>query len=74
MMKGLDVCLLSQFSDGDLVAIKLKLKLTDGKMKDLIVGLVYMPYNSKELPPQRNLIELVTYAKEKRLGLVTSRL
>ncbi|XP_071580756.1 uncharacterized protein [Temnothorax nylanderi] len=63
-------CLLPQFSDGDLVAVKLKLKMADGGVRDLIVGSVYMPYDSEELPPQRNMVELVAYAKEKGLELL----
>ncbi|XP_024888738.1 uncharacterized protein LOC112465430, partial [Temnothorax curvispinosus] len=68
--KGLDACLLPQFSDGDLVAVRLKLNTDDGEVRDLIVGSVYMPYDSEELPPQRNMIELVTYAKESGLELL----
>ncbi|XP_024881916.1 uncharacterized protein LOC112461076 [Temnothorax curvispinosus] len=68
--KGLDACLLPQFSDGDLVAVRLKLNTDDGGVRDLIVGSVYMPYDSEELPPQRNMIELVTYAKERGLELL----
>lgn len=67
--KGLDTCLLTQFSNGDLIAIKLKLKLSNGGFKDLIVGSVYMPYD-RRTPPQKNVIKLVIHAKEKGLDLL----
>jgi hypothetical protein len=41
----------------------------DGTHRDVIIGSVYMPWDSEDLPPQEEIKSLVTYAKDKGLEL-----
>ncbi|XP_029169805.1 uncharacterized protein LOC114939608 [Nylanderia fulva] len=68
--KGIDACLLSQFSDGDFVAIRLKIKTTGGIVRDLIIGSVYMSYDLENLPPHENMIKFTTYTRQKGLEIL----
>jgi len=52
-----------QLSSGDSTVIQLRLNLTEGGYKNVLMGLCYMPYDSKDLPPPKEVKELVTHAR-----------
>jgi hypothetical protein len=62
--------LLPQLSSGNLRAVQLRLMLASGIHRDVIVGSVYMPYNSENVPPQEDVDKLVAYASNKGLKLL----
>jgi len=62
--------LLTEFRNGDLTAILLNIKRHDGGNLDLVVGSVYMPYDSAEPPPQKEMKQLAAFVRERRLELL----
>jgi hypothetical protein len=45
----------------------MRLMLASGIHRDMILGSVYIPYNSEDLPPQEEVKKLVAYASNKGL-------
>ena len=68
--KGGDVTLLLQLSSGDLTAVQLRFMLASGTYRHVIVGSVYVPYNSDDLPPQEEVKKFVACASNKGLELL----
>jgi hypothetical protein len=68
--KGTDATLLPQFSCGDLVVIQLKIKQGNGIDSDVIVGSLYLPHDSRDLPPQEKVKRLMTHVKDRELELL----
>ncbi|XP_018399991.1 PREDICTED: uncharacterized protein LOC108777564 [Cyphomyrmex costatus] len=68
--KGLNAIFMSQLSDGDTTVIRTRVDYDEDKFLDLLIGSAYMPYDSQEEPPPRNVRELVSYAKERELELL----
>jgi len=68
--KGTDATLLPQFGCGDLAVIQPKIKKADGIDSDMTVGSLYLPHDSRDLPPQEKVKRLVTYVKDRGLELL----
>jgi hypothetical protein len=68
--KGTDATQLPQFSCGDLEVIQLKIKQANGIDSDMIVGSLYLPHYSRDLPPQEKVMRLVTHVKNRGLELL----
>jgi len=49
-----------QFSSGDITVVQLKINLSEGDYTDVLIGSIYMPYDSKDLP-LLEVKKLVTY-------------
>ncbi|XP_032685218.1 uncharacterized protein LOC116850721 [Odontomachus brunneus] len=58
------------FSNGDITVIQVRLNLDEGTHRDVLMGSVYMPYDAKDLPPQRKVKELMKYAEERGLEVL----
>ncbi|XP_018403024.1 PREDICTED: uncharacterized protein LOC108779950 [Cyphomyrmex costatus] len=69
-IKGLNAIFMSQLSDGDTTVIRTRLEYDEDRHLDLLIGSVYMPYDSQEEPPPKRVRELVFYAKERGLELL----
>jgi len=69
-IKGLNAVFMPQFSSGDITVIQLKLNLTEGRHRDVLVGSVYMPYDAKDLPPPEEVKKLVTHAQRRGLEVL----
>jgi hypothetical protein len=63
------VWVLPAFSCRDLVAIPVKY-IEDGAERQLIVCSAYLPYDSEDPPPSRELEELVQYYENENLYLI----
>lgn len=50
---GEEASLLTEFSNGGLTVVLMRINRTNGRKKDLVVGSIYMPYDSAEPPPPR---------------------
>ncbi|XP_032689122.1 uncharacterized protein LOC116852664 [Odontomachus brunneus] len=59
-----------QFSNGDITVVQVRLNLDEGTHRDVLMGSVYMPYDAKNLPPQREVKELMKYAEERGLEVL----
>jgi hypothetical protein len=68
--KETDATVLPQFGCGDLAVIQLKIKKADGIDSDMTVGSLYLPHDSRDLPPQENVKRLATYVKDRGLELL----
>ena len=67
--RNTNIWMLPGFSTRDLVAVQIK--YFEGKTeKSLIACSAYLPYDSEEPPPTRELEELVCYCEEKNLQLI----
>jgi len=64
------VTALLQLSDGDLTMIQLRLNLNKNNHLNVLVGSVYMQYDSQTALSQKKIEELVLYIKERRLELL----
>jgi hypothetical protein len=64
--KGFDATHLPQLSCGNLMAVQLRLTLADGTHRDVIVGSVYMPYDSEDLQSQEEIKEFGCICKRQR--------
>ena len=60
---------LSDFSYRDLVAIQMKC-LEDGAERRLVVCSAYLPYDSEDRPPSREMGELVRYCEQENLRII----
>jgi len=69
-IKGLNAVFMPQLSSGDITVIQLRLNLTEGRHRDVLVGSVYMPYDAKDLPPPKEVKELVTHAQRGGLDVL----
>jgi len=69
-IKGLNAVFMPQLSSGDITVIQLRLNLTEGRHRDMLVGSVYMPYDAKDLPPPKEVKELVTHAQRGGLDVL----
>ncbi|XP_020296936.1 uncharacterized protein LOC109861623 [Pseudomyrmex gracilis] len=58
------------FSSEDLTVIKVRVKLAEEKDIEILIGSVYMPYDSMDDPPPKEVKALVAYAKAGRLELL----
>lgn len=65
-----EASLLTEFSNEDLTAVLLNIRRHSKGVMGLIVRSVYMPYDSAEPPPQKEVKQLVAFAKERRLNLL----
>ena len=61
--------LMADFCFRDLVALRLQLKDGRGLSRHLVVSSAYLPYDSEEATPTRELAELVEYCRKSRLLL-----
>ena len=68
--KGITVTFMPQLSCGDLAVVQTTINLGEEGTMEILVGSAYMPYDSKEPPPQDEIKKLVTYAEEKGLELL----
>ncbi|XP_032685834.1 uncharacterized protein LOC116850996 [Odontomachus brunneus] len=68
--KSLNAILMPQFSNGNITVVQVRLNLDEGTHRDVLMGSVYMPYDAKDLPPQREVKELMKYAEERRLEVL----
>jgi hypothetical protein len=68
--KGTDATLLPQFSCGHFVARQLKIKQANGINSDMTVGSLYMPHDSRDLPPPEKVKRVVTHVKDRGLELL----
>jgi hypothetical protein len=64
----MNIWVLPGFSRRDLVAVLVKY-FEDGAERWLVVCSTYLPYDSEDLPPSRELEELVRYCENKNLYL-----
>ena len=62
--------LIAEFCHRDLVALRLLLKDKQGRTKPLVVCSAYLPYDSKDSHPTRELVELVEYCRDRGLPLI----
>jgi len=69
-VKGLNAIFMPQLSSGDCTVIQLRLNLARGGHRDVLVGSCYMPYDSKDRPPPKEVKELVIHARRGGLELL----
>ena len=60
--KGIEVSRLPQFCTEDQTAVELEVVLEKGGIKRIVLGSVYMPYDSQDPPPSNELINLISAA------------
>ena len=65
----IEAMMLDQYSTRDLVAIKIKY-LDDNVEKNLIVGSAYLPYDSIERPPSKEITDILIFAKNNNLPII----
>ncbi|XP_018396128.1 PREDICTED: uncharacterized protein LOC108774496 [Cyphomyrmex costatus] len=70
-IKGLNAIFMSQLSDGDTTVIRTRLDHGEDRHLDILIGSAYMPYDSQEEPPPKGVRDLVSYAKERGLELLS---
>jgi hypothetical protein len=68
--KSAAATLLPQLSSSDLTAVQLRLMLASGIHRDVIVGSVYVAYDSENLPPYKEVKTLAAYASNRALELL----
>jgi hypothetical protein len=69
LARNMDLWMLPGFSCRDLVAVLVKYTV-DGVERCLVVCSAYLPDDSEDPPPMRELEELVRYCEKERLYLV----
>ena len=70
-VKGcLTATFMPQLSCEDLTVVRTKLNLLTGESLDMLMGSVYMPYDSRDLPPQDEVRHLINYAEKSGLELL----
>ncbi|XP_011299810.1 uncharacterized protein [Fopius arisanus] len=70
LVKGAQATFLYQQSGEDLTAVKLKVLTEKNEPLEFIAGSAYLPYDSMEPPPTREVEELVKKVKDERLELL----
>lgn len=65
---NINALVLNQFTDNDLVAVRICRKATEGD--DFIVVSAYMPYDSQEPPPGSSLTKLMDFCELEKIPLV----
>jgi len=58
-----------QLSNGDIIVVQLRINLSESHYK-VLIGSVYMSYDSKDLSLQEEIKELLTYVEGKGLELL----
>jgi hypothetical protein len=69
--RNMNAWVLPGFSCRDLVAVLVKYT-EDGAERRLVVSSAYLPFDSKEPPPSKELVELVRYCENEHLYLIFS--
>ncbi|XP_046142185.1 uncharacterized protein LOC123987908 [Osmia bicornis bicornis] len=70
IVKGLNATLLPQVSNGDITVIRLRLNLNDGGIRKMLLGSIYMPYDSPDPPPQPEVMKVTELARKEGLELL----
>ncbi|XP_011312971.1 uncharacterized protein [Fopius arisanus] len=70
LVKGAQATFLHQQSGEDLTAVKLKVLTGKNEALEFIAGSAYLPYDSMEPPPTREVEDLVKKVKDERLELL----
>jgi hypothetical protein len=69
LARNMNIWILPGSSSRDLVAVQIK--YYEGKAeRSLVLCSAYLPFDSKDLPPEREFEELVRYCEEKTLSLI----
>jgi hypothetical protein len=69
LARNMDICILTRFSFRDLVAVLVKY-VEGGVERRLVICSAYLPYDSEDPPPTRELEELVRHCEREKLYLV----
>ena len=69
LTKGVKHCVLPNLTTQDTVAVQLETE-HEGEYKSVIVASVYLPYDSVDMPPSREMEALVDYARGRGLSLL----
>jgi hypothetical protein len=69
LVRNMDIWVLPGFSCRDLVAVLVKYN-EDGAERQLVVCSAYLPYDSEDPPPSRELEELVRYCENEDIQLL----
>ncbi|XP_020297442.1 uncharacterized protein LOC109861980 [Pseudomyrmex gracilis] len=72
IVKGLNAIFLPQLSSKDLTVIKIRVKLAEEEDMEVLIGSVYMLYDSMDDPPPKEVKALIAYAEAGRLELLLS--
>ncbi|XP_020298130.1 uncharacterized protein LOC109862474 [Pseudomyrmex gracilis] len=70
LVKELNAIFLPQLSSEDLTVIKVRVKLAEEEDMEVLIGSVYMPYDSTDPPPHKKVKNLVAYAEARGLELL----
>ncbi|XP_032688014.1 uncharacterized protein LOC116852107 [Odontomachus brunneus] len=70
VIKDLNAIFMPQFSNEDITVVQVRLNLDEGTHRDVLIGSVYMSYDVKDLPPLREIKELMKYTEERGLEVL----
>ncbi|XP_020298476.1 uncharacterized protein LOC109862754 [Pseudomyrmex gracilis] len=70
LVKGLNAIFLPQLSSEDLTVIRVRVQLAEKEDMEILIGSAYMPFDSRDPPPQEEVKTLVAYAEDRGLELL----
>ena len=67
--KDVDINILPELCDRDCTVAKMRITI-DGTKKEILVASIYLPYDTRSLPPTEELERLVAYSKQSRIPVL----